>query len=855
LTFSIVDPPINGALSVVTQLPPTGASVLYTPPPDFFGSDEFTFLVDDGRSTAVAIVSIEVAAVNDAPSFMVGPDQNSLSDALPVSVPGWATSISAGPANESAQNLTFIVASNDNPSLFSGGPAIDTDGTLSYTSVLNATGTATVGVQLMDDGGTDNGGVDASPVQTFTITLMPPNFMPVADSIAVSTDEELPVTITLTASDMDGDPLTFAIVAGSGPGNGTLSALMNPTPTSAQVIYTPNADFFGTDSFMFVANDGIVDSAPATVDITVRPVNDPPSFVGGGDVAVAEDSGLYSRPWASAVSTGPANELQTPIFTVTQLATDNPLLFALPPSLDSTGLLTFTPADDSSGTATFEVVLSDGIATATGMFAIMVSAVNDAPSDIALSNQSIDESVADVPVPAGSLVGTLTTVDVDDATHTYTVAPTTEFDITSNQLVTVRALNYEAGETTFTVTITSDDGDPGGTLSQTFAITVNDVNDPPAAGNDDYTGGVGNTPFAVIGTLTPGTSGRVELVGSVLDDDTDEEVDLAGSQALDTSSADVNVVMNADGTFVYTPPAGVTGNQTFLYQVCDNDAADRKCAIGTVAVDLDGLVWYVDNTTAGAGDGTSANPFPDLSSLAGTNTGDVIYVFAGDQNYSGVTLLNDQQLLGEGVALIVNGTTLLDAGTRPTVGAAGATGVALAANNTVRGIDIQSTRGMTGAAVGLLEVDNVSITSNGDRALNIAGGAVALTFDDLTTAGSIAGGVRIDNVGGTLDIAGATTIAHTAGIGIDVRNSGFGTGDRFDFGATTVTGPSGIELTANGTTAVFDFGSVTINTSNGNGLVIRRCGWSAYVRQDQRHRRFHRYRSRQYRRRRIYPQR
>jgi hypothetical protein len=86
-------------------------------------------------------------------------------------VPGWATAISPGPVNESGQTVSFTVT-NDNAALFSSAPAIDSSGTLTYTPALLAIGTATVTVRAVDSGGTANGGVDTSPPQTFTITIL-----------------------------------------------------------------------------------------------------------------------------------------------------------------------------------------------------------------------------------------------------------------------------------------------------------------------------------------------------------------------------------------------------------------------------------------------------------------------------------------------------------------------------------------------------------------------------------------------------------------------------------------------------------------------------------------------------------
>src|SRR5207249_1655912 len=132
---------------------------------------------DGSIDSNVATVSVTVTAVNDAPSFTKGADQGVAEDAAAQTVANWATAISAGPVNEAAQVLNFIV-SNTNTSLFSMQPAIAANGTLTYTSAANANGPATVTVQIHDDGGTANGGVDTSAAQTFTITVNSVNDAP-----------------------------------------------------------------------------------------------------------------------------------------------------------------------------------------------------------------------------------------------------------------------------------------------------------------------------------------------------------------------------------------------------------------------------------------------------------------------------------------------------------------------------------------------------------------------------------------------------------------------------------------------------------------------------------------------------
>src|SRR5262249_13814475 len=114
--------------------------------------------------------TVNITPVNDPPSFTRGPDQLVQDDPLPQTVPGWATNISTGPADEAGQSSSFVVTA-DNPALFSVQPAISPDGTLTYTPAANTNGTTNVTVVLQDSGGTADGGVDTSAPQTFAIRL------------------------------------------------------------------------------------------------------------------------------------------------------------------------------------------------------------------------------------------------------------------------------------------------------------------------------------------------------------------------------------------------------------------------------------------------------------------------------------------------------------------------------------------------------------------------------------------------------------------------------------------------------------------------------------------------------------
>src|SRR5205807_6179021 len=108
------------------------------------------------------------------------------------------------------QTLTFQVTNNTNAALFSAGPAVSSTGTLTYTPAANANGSATITINLKDNGGTANGGVDTSTAQTFTITVNAVNDAPSFTKGADQTVNEDSGATTVAA---------WATAISAGPGN------------------------------------------------------------------------------------------------------------------------------------------------------------------------------------------------------------------------------------------------------------------------------------------------------------------------------------------------------------------------------------------------------------------------------------------------------------------------------------------------------------------------------------------------------------------------------------------------------------------------------------------------------------
>lgn len=234
----------NAALfSTPPAVSPNG-TLTYTPAANANGTSTFTVAVRDSGGTANGGVdtsppqtfTITVNAINDAPSFTVGPNQTIDEDAGAQTVNPWATAISAGPPDEAAQTLTFNITGNTNAALFSIAPAVAANGTLSYTPAADANGTATITLTLSDSGpGAPPPNANTSPSQTFTVTVNAVNDAPVNTVPGAQTTGD---TIPLVFSSANGNAISVADAdAGTGlvrmsfatgaAANGTLS-LANP---------------------------------------------------------------------------------------------------------------------------------------------------------------------------------------------------------------------------------------------------------------------------------------------------------------------------------------------------------------------------------------------------------------------------------------------------------------------------------------------------------------------------------------------------------------------------------------------------------------------------------------------------
>jgi VCBS repeat-containing protein len=267
----------------------------------------------DRMAMAVAADTFAASATapNEAPSFTVGSSPMVLEDAGAQTITGWATNISAGPASESGQTLTFAVTNNNN-ALFSVQPEVSANGTLTFTPAANAAGTATVTVTLSDDGGTDGSGVDTSAPQTFTISVTAVNDAP---SFVKGGDQTVPEdsgahTVTGWATGISAGPAGESAQTATFTVTNTNNALFSSQPAidaSGNLTYTPAANASGSATVTVTlkdnggtANGGVDTSASQTFTITVNPVNDAPTGMGNTSLPTVWEDTL--EPAGTAIS-------------------------------------------------------------------------------------------------------------------------------------------------------------------------------------------------------------------------------------------------------------------------------------------------------------------------------------------------------------------------------------------------------------------------------------------------------------------------------------------------------------------------------------------------------------------------
>ncbi len=356
LSFQISTPPAHGSLSG------SAPNLVYTPAPNYFGSDSFQFTVSEGSLTsAPALVSLNVQPVNDAPVAL--PDSLTLDAgaSIPLVLKG---------SDIDSTVLTFAIIKSPSAGTLSGSGANRT-----YTANPNASGSDSVDFTVFDGSLTSAPARISITIRAVTIVNQPP--IALARSITLAEDSS--ASVALAGSDPENAPLTFLVTRL--PAHGSLTG--NPPNLS----YKPAADFNGPDSFEYTVSDGKLTSAPALVSLAVTPVNDAPVALGS---SLTVDAGKS----VAVVLKGSDIDSSTLTFSISR-----------PPSagtLSGSGPNRTYTANPNAGAAdSFEFTVSDGsLSSAPATVSVKINPVANALAALPVSFSTDEDSSCDFSLAA-----------------------------------------------------------------------------------------------------------------------------------------------------------------------------------------------------------------------------------------------------------------------------------------------------------------------------------------------------------------------------------------------------------------------------------------------------------------------
>jgi hypothetical protein len=563
---------LHGTVTIAAN----GAHVLYTPEPNFFGIASFICKVTDGSGPGIdqpgALVTVSVANVNDPPTA-VDDTFTVNEDSFESFVPVLANDLITPDRAEFLQVLATTSAQH-------GLVVVGGDGRqVIYKPNANFCGADSFGYTISDG----HGGTDTATA-TITVTCVNDAPQPLDDVVTIPEDSgDVVIDVLKNDGNVDGasDPLRvdgcyLDIGRGDNP-HGSFRVAAD----GSHVIYRPDANFFGTAAFSCIIGDSLHGGANAPlsrVAITVTSVNDPPT-AGDDTVSIGEDSGPSLVDVLANDTTAP-DQGETLVLVSFGAAAHGTVGVG-----GESAQLLYTPNADFCGQDSFNYTISDRTLTDVGTVIVNVACVNDLPrpqpDSFVVAEDSV-ENVLDVLRNDVDVDGTpffvlgCFTEGVDNRHGTVTVAPN------GTHVIYTPDPNF-SGTASFVCKVTEGFGPGADQPGALVTVNVTPVNDVPLAGDDNYT--LERRTNTALSVGTPGILGN------------DFDADNPTITAVQVSGpANGSLMLNADGSFTYTPNPSFVGSDSFTYRAFDG-ASSSEVATVSIAVN-----WA--NTAPVAGDDT-----------------------------------------------------------------------------------------------------------------------------------------------------------------------------------------------------------------------------------------------------------
>ena len=527
LVVELVDGVGNGALQMLP-----GGHFTYTPDENFHGTDGFDYRVSDGNSVSQTVTAvITVYAQNDAPTAVDDLYELDQDTVLTVTQTDGVLANDTDPDGD-----PLVVSLVDAPT--HGQLEMSTDGAFSYTPNPGYAGADSFRYTVAD-------GQASALAEVTLLVAAEGNTAPTAMGESYTFAEDtVDNAMDLLSNDTDADNDPLSIVVSSGPSHGNL------TQDLVGWRYTPNPDFHGTDSVEYVVTDGQASSDAVVAQITVEPVNDAP--IAATDVYAAAQNTTLTVDGSAGVLANDNDVDGDPLIAVVSLAPQHGTV-----DLQADGAFVYTPGTDFSGRDEFSYELSDGALSATGRVIIDVAdAENTRPVAVGELFTIAEDTALDTTTLA-SLLANDSDADGDPLALEILEGPAHGVltELGGGHIRYVPDRDYFGADT---VTYTVSDGQLSAPPVE-LRIELTPVNDSPQGNPDLYQmARMAGEPVAV------------DAVQGVLANDSDPDADDVLVAIVVTPPEFGSLKLNIDGSFVYTPDAGLPPSDSFTYRAQDS---------------------------------------------------------------------------------------------------------------------------------------------------------------------------------------------------------------------------------------------------------------------------------------------